>query len=637
MDQQPLPAAPLLLDPNLRHRSRSSSPFRPVAPKLVRSSTRRRPRFAFLLAVLALSSIYFLYSSVLPPTVDLVTLLHYKLLDRAYDERWGWPLAPPCSLRKKPLVFVRGGGTAAVVWEANACGNGHGEWGLRWRRAEKTKQRVDRGKWEEAPVERTVLIEETDEQGARIVYSAALSGIQSGQAYEYEVLRRLSRTAVPVFAVKQTFPWLGVSSTSSSSSPTTLNIACVADNQYNLRVFSRILQRLSSFSRSLPSSFFSSPPVRLPSASKWSPHLLLHAGDVTQNPHNLAQWQTDLWDPLTRSSSSLPPPILLARGNHDWDKSGANEYTGGLSFSAALRQDYAARLASLSGSSGGGINPLYTRRGTYFSFSPHERFRILVLDSNLVTEAEQKEQERWVEWEVGRKEWRKASIRAVVVHTAPWIEWWDREAWTKGRESEWSSYVRTSLMPLLAQHGCSLVLSGHSHAYTRGFLPYSLVPSFSSATNSSSVSPLASAAAHSRAWERSSSVRETGMVDEPGMLLITFGGAGGSLDEDRVEEWGIMSRSISGKYHAGWLAASFVGLVGGREGKVGEAAAVKELERELDRAKGRRKEAPRMYRSEKLERCGVGEEEARDVVDWRAVGVNGREIDRVWLVGGGCV
>jgi hypothetical protein len=342
-------------------------------------------------------------------------------------------------LRKKPVWFVRGQRTAAVVWETNECGE-EVEWGVRWKEEGKNAE-----EWEEASVDKEAIFEE-EGKGARIVYTAALEGLEGYANFKWELFRRSDSTSSPTVFAKSSFPWIGarfppafvipVGKPPPTLPPTTLHIACVADNQFNLRFFRRILLRLSSFGRSLASSYFSS----IPSAFTDSfpkPHLLLHAGDIVQNPHDLAQWQTDAFDPLTRSggvfsSSSSPPPVLLARGNHDWDATGRNPYTGGLSPSASLRADYLSHLSSSSSSV-----PPSASRGTYFSFSPHPRFRLLILDSNLPTLEKQQAQEEWIKWETERDEWKRASVRAAVVHTAPWIEWWDQRAWTEGGESQW--------------------------------------------------------------------------------------------------------------------------------------------------------------------------------------------------------
>ncbi|GAA5995670.1 metallophosphoesterase family protein [Rhodotorula paludigena] len=594
---------------------------------------RRRPRLAAFLILVAVVLLALFYFST--PVTDFLFLARFKLRDLAFDQRWSSPIlllvglrTSPCQLRKEPLLFVRGEGQTALVWETNGCREGAQAWtarlGLATARhsAHGTLTRASgkerQAQWRSLDVQRTVVQKETAEQGGRIVHTAHLDGLQGGELYQYE----LALTALPSrrtsTLVRHAFPWLGVE-VSHEDRPTTLHIACVADNQYNLRIFRRVLVRLLSFASSLPTSrYFPTSalprPFTLPSLSHHSPlkrpHLLLHAGDAVQNPHALAQWQTDFWDPLTRGLGARWPagqktPVLLARGNHDWDETGSNVYTGG----GGLRRDRPAGRFERN-------DPL-ARRGTYYAFSPHARMRIVVLDSNLPSEDEQLEQERWLEWEVGRDEWTSASFKVAVVHTAPFIEWWDTEAWTAGRESEWSSYVRARLVPLLSRANCALVLSGHSHAYTRGFLPTSLVSAFSSAPNSSAVPPAALSSARAHAASSAN--------DEVGMLLVTFGGAGGTLDDERVEDWGFMRRSISERYHAGWIAASFAGA-GGVEPPA--AAAVDEAREE------------EVFRVDGVEaRCDEerGKKRARDVLEWRAVGLEGGELDRWYLVADSCV
>jgi len=118
--------------------------------------------------------------------------------------------------------------------------------------------------------------------------------------------------------------------------------------------------------------------------------------------------------------------MVLARGNHDWDKSGKNIYVGGL----PERREWDEKSRKEG-------KELVEKRSTYYSFSPHKRVRIIVLDSNLIKDDEKQAQEEWLEWEVGREEWKRASLRIALVHTAPWIEWWNRRAWTDGKEWAW--------------------------------------------------------------------------------------------------------------------------------------------------------------------------------------------------------
>ncbi|BGP50970.1 hypothetical protein JCM10450v2_006896 [Rhodotorula kratochvilovae] len=568
------------------------------APPPRPSFPRRRPRLLVILALAVATFLLFLHF-LATPTTSLLYLLRFKLADRVHSERWSSVfLAPfglrstPCALRKEPLLFVRGEWEAALVWETTACAADPAalEWSARLGTARAAPaagmQRshmlggggAGRGAWDwrALAIERVVLLPEAEERGARIVHTARVDGLRGGELYQYELLLGAGAGTRTRAVVRHAFPWLGREV--DAKRPTTLHVACVADNQYNLRVFRRVLVRLLKLAGSLPSRYFA--PAALPRAFAAQqarslsplrrPHLLLHAGDAVQNPHDLAQWQTDLWDPLTRGlgarwAMGQKTPVLLARGNHDWDRSGENAYTGG-AFAHA-----------------GG-------RGTYYAVSLHKRMRVLVLDSNLPTVEEQQVQERWLEREVAREEWTRASFKVAVVHTAPWIEWWDREAWTTGGESQWSSYVRTSLLPLLARAECALVLSGHSHAYTRGFLPYPLVHAFSSARNSSAVAPFASAAARERGWERSASVRASGAITERGLLLLTFGGAGGTLDTDRVEDWGFMGVTRSGAHHVGWMALSFAGAGGA------EPPSAREVDGAMERVRsGKGNGATRVY------------------------------------------
>ena len=430
--------------PSLDKRSLPAPSSAPAPPPPRASLRRRRPRLVGILIVVFLLAVLFT-RQLAGPTTSLLYLAQFKLRDRAHDDRWSSLLLAPlglrtssCALRKEPLVFARGEGRAVVVWETTGCGDER-EWGARLgtKRRPSAGTSLGRGfggeprgaagraraEWEWRPldVERSELVPETEAQGARIVHTARVDGLRGGVLYQYE-LHLVSSTRTHA-VVRHAVPWLGPE-VGAEGQATTLHVACVADNQYNLRTFRRVLLRLLSVAGSLPSHYFS--PSALPSAFSSPstrplsplrrPHLLLHAGDAAQNPHDLAQWQTDLWDVLTRGLSSRwrmgqKTPILLARGNHDWDATGVNAYTGG---------------------------PWDGRgRGTYYALSPHARMRILVLDSNLPTLEEQREQERWLRLEVERDEWQRASLRVVIVHTAPWIEWWDREAWASGGESQW--------------------------------------------------------------------------------------------------------------------------------------------------------------------------------------------------------
>lgn len=403
-------------------------PKRPTFGRL-RRPVRRRSRILLFLSLLVTASVLELATR---PSrhalVDLLYLFHFKLLDRAYDQRWTswlwWPIglcAVSCGLRKQPMVFVRDEQQVAIVWETNTCTDDE-SWELQWRSVVPS-QGVGGGgaatDWRHAESVSLVTVQPaTSTADARHVYTAHVADLQSPATIEYELVLR-TRGSIRR-SIRHHFPW---TYSASEIRPETLHVACFADNQFNVRTFRRTLVGMASFARrTLPAHYFAptTPLSALPTSPR--PHLVLHAGDVVQDPDNLAQWQTDFFDPLTRGGLPFPlgqeTPVLLARGNHDWDSTGQNAYTGG-----------------------GGDNPFgedeEKERGTYFAYSPHRRMRILVLDSNLPTEAEQLEQERWLARELEKDAWRKASLKVAVVHTAPWIEWWDRKAWTEGKESQW--------------------------------------------------------------------------------------------------------------------------------------------------------------------------------------------------------
>ncbi|GAA5971896.1 hypothetical protein JCM8115_000561 [Rhodotorula mucilaginosa] len=593
----------------------------------LRRPVRRRTRIWLFLSLLLTAFILELATrSSRNALVDLLYLFHFKLLNRAYEERWTswlwWPVglrAVSCALRKEPIVFVRDEQRVAIVWETNTCADDE-NWELQWRTHATYRGAGGGGAtdWRHAESVSVETIQPaTSTADARHVHTAHLVDLQSPSAIEYELVLR-SRGRVRR-SIRHTFPW---TYSANEIRPETLHIACFADNQFNVRTFRRILvSSMTTFARrTLPAHYFAPTPGSAPTRR---PHLVLHAGDVVQDPDNLAQWQTDFFDPLTRGGLPFPlgqeTPVLLARGNHDWDATGQNAYTGG--------------------GSGSFDGDDEKKRGTYVAYSPHRRLRILVLDSNLPTEAEQLEQERWLAREFEKDAWREASLKVAVVHTAPWIEWWDRKAWTEGKESQWSAYVRRRLIPQLSLADCALVLSGHSHAYTRGFVPHALVPDLARAPDSRSLSRDTLARLRARPWLHAVSEdddddtlvnRKTRINHEPGLVAITFGGAGGSLDLDRVEEWHVMDQSLSGRYHFGWMAVSF----GGKNGQEAGGGAV----RALDELPEEDVTTTVYHAKRREERCRPGEERVRDVVEWRAVGLDGEtELDRFFLIGEGCV
>lgn len=171
-----------------------------------------------------------------------------------------------------------------------------------------------------------------------------------------------------------------------------------------------------------------------------------------------------------------------------------------------------------------------------------------------------------------------------------------------------SSYVWERLTPLFSEAGATLVLSGHSHVYNRGYLPTNLHRTFTSSTNSSSISALAKAVVSERSWEKT---RE----ELDGTVYVTFGGAGGSFDVERVEDWRFYEKTILEQYHFGWMKLDF-----------GRASSIEEVEK-----KGR------SYRMRGAVDCAEGERIAEDELEWTTVGIRGEILDRFRILRRTCV
>lgn len=114
--------------------------------------------------------------------------------------------------------------------------------------------------------------------------------------------------------------------------------------------------------------------------------------------------------------------------------------------------------------------------------------RFIVCDSNI----EDHRQLEWLKAELAGEETRRAAFRIVSVHVPPFIEYWDPVAWRRG-ERRWPYYVRNNMVRIFEEGRVDLVLSGHQHNYQRG--------------------------------------------THQGVTYVVTGGAGGSLDSQRVEEF----------------------------------------------------------------------------------------------------
>ena len=341
-------STPTLGSPRPRSGTRSKAKERRTAGR--RRLTGRRIAWGCAVVLLIVVAVLWWLQAVL-------VLGFFKLRNHATDERW-WTRRG-CRLRKRPLVFVLEQTRAAVVWETTCDMPGLT---LDWRLEDGSGQR-----WQTAAVEQVWM--PGDRTETHFVQRASIAGLDGVGQLHLRV--RENETVMAATSV----PWTWASADAS--------IAAVSDNQFNVRVFQRIIRAMRAFS----------PP----------PSLLLHAGDAVQTASSLQMWQTDLWDPVSLLGRRTPP-ILYSIGNHDHDTTDTYAYTIGKGPTWRAITVGASRWVVLNSQIDGGAG------------DPQEMF---------------------LRAEVESAAWRDAAIRVIVVHVAPFVEYWEPKAWTEGGESAW--------------------------------------------------------------------------------------------------------------------------------------------------------------------------------------------------------
>lgn len=111
-------------------------------------------------------------------------------------------------------------------------------------------------------------------------------------------------------------------------------------------------------------------------------------------------------------------------------------------------------------------------------------------------------------------------------------------------------------------------------------------------------------------------------------MYAIVGGAGGSLDEDLVEDWGFYETSVKGKYHFVDVQLEFEATR--REEGQGQKGWWR-------RRKGKGNgSGEKVYRVGDRGRCVVGEVEVLDVLEWKAVGLDRKVFDAFRIEAEGC-
>lgn len=176
--------------------------------------------------------------------------------------------------------------------------------------------------------------------------------------------------------------------------------------------------------------------------------LLVHAGDSVQSPQIAREWHAYFLGPLEEGHIGQSLPILFARGNHDvdgWHGDDSRKHPVQIYTPGEKWQSY--------------------RTGVY-SGGEHQKNGIfwIVLDSNHDSDTSQLE---FLRSQLSSAACSRALFRIVIVHIAPFVEYWDPNTWARG-ENRWGQEVRLKFAPLFEKYGVDLVVSGHSHIYQRG-------------------------------------------------------------------------------------------------------------------------------------------------------------------------
>lgn len=186
------------------------------------------------------------------------------------------------------------------------------------------------------------------------------------------------------------------------------------------------------------------------------PNALLHVGDSEQNVDELSEWHNQFFDPMKKYAPGMLQtlPLIFVPGNYDHDKdrtvNNFNYYTDmyhGLNNTNALSKDIV-------------VSGKYHR---FYHSVTMGCARMIVLDA----ECPSPEQSEFLKQELQSDAFQNARFRIIAVHIAPYIEFWDPDAWNRGGQKHWGEQVRLEYDPLFRKYNVDLVISGHQHNYQR--------------------------------------------------------------------------------------------------------------------------------------------------------------------------
>eukprot|EP01095_Lingulamoeba_sp_RSL-Kostka_P009499 TRINITY_DN3302_c0_g1_i1.p1 TRINITY_DN3302_c0_g1~~TRINITY_DN3302_c0_g1_i1.p1 ORF type:complete len:737 (+),score=227.14 TRINITY_DN3302_c0_g1_i1:143-2353(+) len=190
-------------------------------------------------------------------------------------------------------------------------------------------------------------------------------------------------------------------------------VAVISDNQYGAEELRHIILHLEQMNADF----------------------MLMGGDYVDNGKELSQFNKYLWQPLSIQNFVQSIPTIIAHGNHDGESSYAYAYTGHPS-----PQDF--------------------NQPEYFSFY-YEGSHFITLNSNCDSKI-CPHQTKWLIETLSSQKSLDARFRLVMFHLPPFTELWDPREGYNGEE-----FVQTEWVPLFEKYNVDIVISGHTHAYSR--------------------------------------------------------------------------------------------------------------------------------------------------------------------------
>jgi predicted phosphodiesterase len=166
------------------------------------------------------------------------------------------------------------------------------------------------------------------------------------------------------------------------------------------------------------------------------PDVAIHCGDYLCHGFEADQWDDFFLQPAAKLMQNVP--LYVAAGNHD----ASGRYWSRRYLPYAKDTDQGAR---------------------YFTFH-YGNAQFIALTHYDTPITPDSPQYKWLVEQLNSEAWKSARWRFVYYHQPAYSLNW--KSWDTGGDMD----IRTHVLPLLEKHGATMVLSGHTHDYERGYL-----------------------------------------------------------------------------------------------------------------------------------------------------------------------